>query len=149
MMMLFILLLVIPVSSAQICSSNITLCETEYIDRIIKPMGITYVPIEKLKIIIRYYNYNYKIINIQGRNKREKRKLRKQYYNYNLFSHSKELDYLEHICSVNYDKLDVSRLSYKYNKINTHIYNYKSIYNFIKLSIIFILMIGCIMVSLY
>ena len=146
--MLFILLLVIPVSHAQVCPSNITLCETEYINRIIKPMGITYVPVEKLKSVIRYYNF--RTVKIRGRNKRERRKFRKLYHkNYKLFSHSKELDYMEHVCSINYDKLDVSRLSYKYKKTQALIYNYKSAYNFVKLTIIFVLILCCIIVSLY
>ena len=100
---------------AQQCPNNITTCASIYHKKIITPLGIDCVSLARLRSTIRYYNYYYKLNNNPGRNKRQRRKFRMNAArNYNFYSYSKELDYLQHICDINYEKIDIQKIRYKY-----------------------------------
>lgn len=131
--MFFTLLLTLSISTytyAQQCHSNITTCTSIYQEKLIKPLGIDYVSLARLRSTLRYYNYYYKLNNNPGRNKRERRKFRRIISrNYNFYSYSKELDHMQHICDIQYDKLNIQKIKYKYSyavKYSEHS-RYKSI----------------------
>ena len=105
-------------------SISISKCEFLYKKNIIDKIGIEYITLKQLKSRIRLYNYNiYKFFALQNKNKKNRRKIRRDFYranNYKTNSNSKELEYLEDICSINYDKIDkptLETIKFKNEKI--------------------------------
>lgn len=104
---------IIPTSST-IPMLNYKKCNNQYTDRIINKMGIKYIPIHRLVNIIRFYNYNtYKIPKFAY--KKDRKSFRKHFYNnYKLYSFSDEINYLDDVCNISYDKINIKQLKYKY-----------------------------------
>ena len=129
---LFLTLSISTYTYAQQCHSNITTCASIYQEKLIKPLGIDYVSLVRLRSTIRYYNYNYKLNNNHGKNKRQRRKFRRIISrNYNFYSYSKELDHMQHICDIHYDKLNIQKIKSKYSyaiKYSEHM-KHKSVYH--------------------
>ena len=105
-------------------------CEVLYKKNIIDKIDIEYITLKQLKSRIRLYNYNiYMFYALRNKNKRDRRRIRRDFYkanNYNTNSNSKELEYLEEICKINYDKIDKSTLEtikFKNDKIKILIDN--------------------------
>jgi len=92
-------------------------CNDIYIEKLIAPMGINYVSLNKLTTIIRYYNYKtYSLKRL--RTKSERRKQRRHYRNnFKLYSYSPELEDMKSICEINYEKLDINSIKFKYNRV--------------------------------
>ena len=93
-------------------------------------IDIEYITLKQLKSRIRLYNYNiYKFNALKNKNRKERRKIRRNFYkecNYKINSNSKELEYLENICSIDYDKMDNTTLEiikFKNDKIKILIDN--------------------------
>lgn len=95
-------------------SDYISKCEFLYKKNIIDKIDIEYITLKQLKSRIRLYNYNiYKFYALKNKNKRDRRRIRREFYkadNYKANSNSKELEYLEDTCRINYDKIDEQTL---------------------------------------
>ena len=115
---MYCLLFILSISKlahSQQCSANTTICQDMYQKNIINPLGINYISLVRLKNIIKYYNFNNNRQRNPGRNKRERRKYRKLIFrNRKFYSHSKELDYLDHICDIDYSKINLKQIKRKY-----------------------------------
>ena len=102
------------------CYRNISICEKHYNDKLIKPLQIGYISLERLKDSIRYYNYEINYIRqMSNNNKRGRREVRRKFNNgyfYNSLSYSDELDYIDSVCDINYNKLDTKTLKIIGNK---------------------------------
>lgn len=92
-------------------------CNDIYIEKLIKPMGVTYVPLNKLTYFIRYYNYKtYPVKRLRSKSQRRKQR-RQRIKNYKLYSYSPELDDMKSICEINYEKLNIKSIKFKYNHV--------------------------------
>ena len=91
-------------------------CQMDYTYKLIKKLNIEYIPFEVLKLIIRD-------INRQNRyeketrycSKKHKRRVKKHIrLNYIEYTQTEELDYMQNICYIEYDKLDYKIIKKKY-----------------------------------
>lgn len=134
--------------------SNEKKCQIDYTYKLIKKLNIEYIPFEVMKLIIRD-------INKQTRYEKETRFLSKKYkrrlkdyirLNYIEYTQTEELDYMENICYIEYDKLDYKIIKNKYNIfIEKEKYNKKQkyynkcgiiIYAFVFFAYILMLLVG-------
>lgn len=107
------------------CYSNMSKCEYDYNNYLLKKMDIGKVSFDRLIRMVSTYNYNMNYISKIGssRNKRDRRNIRYEFSlskNIKQFSSSKELEMLNHICDINYKKLDsksIKKLEFKYKKM--------------------------------
>jgi hypothetical protein len=137
--MSLILLVILSAVSQKNTTQNITQCQEIYKDRIITQMGINYLPLSSLKRFIRYYNFKTFRRRV-GRSKSERRKLRNHYHkNYDLYSHSEELDYMSTLCEIQYDKLNVKQIKLKYEWTKFRVESQQITDTFVISSILFIL----------
>lgn len=129
-------------------------CQMDYTYKLIKKLNIEYVPFEVMKLIIRDINKQTRYKNdIRFRSKKYKRRL-KNYIssNYIEYTQTEELDYMENICYIEYDKLDYKIIKKKYEifidkeKYNRKKRNYNNgciiIYVFIFFTYILMLLVG-------
>ena len=137
--MSLILLVILSAVSQKNTTQNITQCQEIYKDRIITQMGINYLPLSSLKRFIRYYNFKTFRRRV-GRSKSERRKLRNHYHkNYDMYSHSEELDYMSTLCEIQYDKLNVKQIKLKYEWTKFRVESQQITDTFVISSILFIL----------
>jgi len=92
-------------------------CNDIYIEKLITPMGVPYVSLNKLTKFIRYYNYKtYPIKRLRSKSQRRKQR-RQRIKNYKLYSYSPELDDMKSICEINYENLNINSIKFKYNHV--------------------------------
>ena len=123
------------VINRQVCHRNTTTCLNEYQKKLLIPLDIGDLSFAVMIYYIRRYNYemNY-ISHMYGKPKRARRKNLNMFYNknYKLFSYSTELEYLNNLCDIQYNKIDnkiVQKIRFKIVKIKqlieTKYYNYR------------------------
>ena len=121
------------VINRQVCHINTTTCLDEYQKKLLMPLDIGDLSFAVMIYYIRRYNYemNY-ISHMYGKPKRARRKMFYNKKNYKMLSHSSELEYLNNLCDIRYNKIDnnfLKKIRFKIVKIKqlieTKYYNYR------------------------
>ena len=111
-------------TNRQICYRNSTTCLDEFQKNMVIPLVVGDLSFGNMIYYIRRYNYEMNfMLQMSNKNKRQRRKTRKMFYNkknYKMLSHSSELDYLEHPCDIQFNKIDsniLKKIRFKIVKI--------------------------------
>lgn len=132
--------------------NDIYLCDLEYSYKILKPINLEYIPFEILKLIIRDINYD-DLILFAEQNFKRKNKLKFIRFinkNYGRITERNEIKYMNNVCSIEYDNLDVNQIKMKVDRFIEKNKKYYSTLGYLEnITYILKLLLGLIILSIF